>query len=449
MKPVDKNSLSLYRKLAGLAVVGLTSAVAQADGSDTATWNGITLYGIYDIGVAYQTHGTPLSQDWIAGLGYLIQKNSNHSIFSVAPNGLSQSKIGFKGTEPLINDVSFIFNLETGFSPQSGEITDAVGSLVHNNGIALQNQTSGSDSSRAGQLFNGGAYAGLSSKTYGTLTFGRQNTLLLDNIVAYDPMGGSYAFSLIGFSGATAGMGDTEDARLDGSVKYVYQYQHLHVGALYQFDHYDASPGAAWQANVGFDAAGFTADFIYGHKNDAIALSSLSAAQVATLPVNSLSATISDDTSYTVDMTYAHGPLKAFAGYEHIKYENPSDPLTAPFTGLGGYQVSVVNNTAFPNAKILQVYWAGLKYQFNSHADLSAAAYHYNQNSYKGNGCSDASAASCSGTLDAYSVMADYKWTKRFDTYGGVMFSHVADGLANGYLNTSTADPMIGMRFKF
>ena len=64
---------------------------------DSLTWNGVTLYGTFDLGVAYQTHGTPLSQDWMVGLGYIISKNSNKSITSItAPNGLSQSRIGVK-----------------------------------------------------------------------------------------------------------------------------------------------------------------------------------------------------------------------------------------------------------------------------------------------------------------------------------------------------------------
>src|SRR5262245_65987967 len=40
-------------------------------------------------------------------------------------------------------------------------------------------------------------YVGVSSP-YGTLTVFRQNTLRLEGIVAYDPMGGSNAFSPIG-----------------------------------------------------------------------------------------------------------------------------------------------------------------------------------------------------------------------------------------------------------
>jgi predicted porin len=81
--------------------------------------------------------------------------------------------------------------------------------------------------------------------------------------------------------------------------------------------------------------------------------------------------------------------------------------------------------------------------------DLTGAWYHLDQNSYKGNGCSDNSASSCSGDENVYSLMGDYKWTKRFDTYAGVAFSKVADGLSAGYLHTSSADPMVGLRFRF
>ena len=41
-------------------------------------------------------------------------------------------------------------------------------------------------------------------------------------------------------------------------------------------------------------------------------------------------------------------------------------------------------------------------------------------------------------------------WTKRFDTYVGVMYSKVSGGQANGYLfATDTFDPTIGFRFRF
>ncbi len=268
----------------------------------------------------------------------LGKSSSDKSQTSIAPSGLSQSKVGIRGKEMITGDLSFVFNGEMGFNPQSGNLADAPKSLIHNNGVALANQKTAGDGSRAGQFFNGQAWGGLSSPEWGTLTFGRHVTILGENIVKYDPMNGSYAFSPIGYSGMTGGMGDTEDVRLDDSVKYQWKYDMFHVGALYQFGKSDSSPGEAWQGDVGFDYAGFSVDGIFGHKKDALALASLSAAQVAGtsttpgLPLNSLAATVSDNTSWTLAASYTAGPWKLSAGYDtsSTKIRTCRSPFRSP-----------------------------------------------------------------------------------------------------------------------
>ena len=104
----------------------------------------------------------------------------------------------------LPDGLSAIFNLQTGFNPQSGKLSDGLGSIVQNNGLPVNMQNSFADSAKDGQAFNVAAYAGLSSPTYGTLTYGRQNALTSDGVVNYDPMSNSGAFSLIGFQGLPA-----------------------------------------------------------------------------------------------------------------------------------------------------------------------------------------------------------------------------------------------------
>ena len=162
------------------------------DGS--LTWHGITLYGGIDMGLAYQTHGTPLSNSAGFGLGYLISKNSNKPYFGAAPNALSASNIGLKGNEELFPGLSAVFNLQTSFLPTSGRLADGLGSIVQNNGVPLASQTTFADSSKDGQALNTAAYGGLSSPVYGTLTYGRQNSLTLDGVIAYDPMNASGAY---------------------------------------------------------------------------------------------------------------------------------------------------------------------------------------------------------------------------------------------------------------
>ncbi|MGO4777630.1 porin, partial [Lysobacter sp. 2RAB21] len=85
-------------------------AHAADDKAAPLTWNGITLYGAVDIGVAYQNHGVPVSQDMYTGVAYLVTKNSRDSITAIAPNGMSQSKLGLKGDIPLAEDLSGVFN---------------------------------------------------------------------------------------------------------------------------------------------------------------------------------------------------------------------------------------------------------------------------------------------------------------------------------------------------
>ncbi|WP_018973405.1 porin [Rudaea cellulosilytica] len=461
-----KKSLLCTAVLAGLAM----SATALAADDGTLTWNGVTLYGIVDIGVAYQSHGAPLSQDQYVGLDYLVSKNGNKSTTSVAPNGLSQSKVGLKGTEKITDGLDFVFNLEMGFNPTSGRLSDATASLVHNNGLALTDQKTGADGSRAGQVFNGPAFAGVSSKEFGTLTLGRHNTVLTDVIGKDDPQGGSYAFSVIGYSGATAGGGNTENVRADNSVKYNYKYENFRVAAMWQFGKNDGSPGDGGQISVGADFGGLSVDGVYAFKNTSIAAGSLSAAQIAPctgtkvppacgLAHDSLAATISDNESWTLAANYkVNDQWKLFGGYEQITYSNPSNPLAAGFDGLGGYTISVTNNNAYAFDKKLKVSWVGAKAQLTKEWSLTGGYYHYDQNDFHSvvqNGvavrapCSNVSAAQCSGNLDAFSFVVDYRFTKRFDTYAGFMYSKVADGLANGYLHDNNTNVMAGFRFQF
>ena len=440
-----KKSVLALAVLAGIALSGSAAA------ADDLTWNGITLYGVVDVGLAYQNHGTPYTDSWYPGAEWMISKNSNKSVSGIVSNPMSQSRVGLRAKEEINDEFAFIANVEMGFQPTSGALADAPKSLIGNNGVALANQKSGGDGSLAGQVFARGAFAGFSSKNYGTLTAGRQNTLSLDNVGKYDPMNGSYALSIIGYSGVTGGFGDTEDARLDESVKYVYKYDMFHVGALYQFGKTNSSPGEAWQLGGGFDYAGFAVDVLYGKKKDALSLGSLSAAQVATagVPFESLAATVSDNEAWQLAGSYTNGPWKVSGGYERIAYSNPSLAVAPGFAGLGGYWISFTNNAAFPHDKILKVSWLGLKYNITKDLDITGAWYGYDQNAYGTVKCSNSSAANCSGGEDVWSVRLDYRLTKRFDIYAGAQTSSVTDGLSNGFLFRRTVASVVGARFQF
>jgi predicted porin len=444
---------------AGVAQAQSAAGPVPQPNDDSLTLKGITLYGIVDVGLQYDTHSAPFSDYHPAGATNLVAKDSVKSVVGATPSNMSQSRIGLQGIESLnTGDWYGIFRLETFFNPQSGEISDALKSMAVNNGRALANQTTNLDSSIAGQVFQQ-SFVGLSSATFGSITFGRQNTILADGFAKYDPQHGSQAFSLVGMSGTYAGAGDTEDRRLDNSLKYVGVFGPAHAAAEYKFNNsHGGSNNSAVQASIGAEYLGASVDAYYANTIGGIAAATLSAAQVATLPAgdsvtNSLAGTISDNTTYAVMALYNFGAPKVFAAYEHIQYSNPKTPVEAGFDDIGGYRIAYVNNTAFPNNKVLQVFWVGGTYTLWSKLDLTVDYYGIKQNSYgigANAGCHGTKAATCSGDENVFSFSADYRFTKRFDIYAGGMYSEVQGGLANGFIyNTNNFNPTVGFRWRF
>ncbi len=172
---------------------------------------------------------------WNNGVSNIITKQSTHGPqWLWTPNGLSQSVVGIKMSEPIswASGWSLIGVAETGFNPYGGDLAWAQRAQVQNNGKSLFLQNANADSSRTGQWDNSQGFIGVSNKTYGTLVVGRVNTLSLDAINAYDPMGGSYAFSPLGYSGSYAGFGDTETARANTALKYRVDIQNFRLGGL-------------------------------------------------------------------------------------------------------------------------------------------------------------------------------------------------------------------------
>jgi predicted porin len=438
---------------------------------DGVCWRGVCVYGNFDMGVGYQNHGAPLNNQSTVGVNYLISKQSNGSYFGVAPNALTSSFIGLRGKQEIADGLYAVFNLQAGFSPESGTNSNGIGSIVQNNGLGLAAQNSFADSSKAGQMFNNAAYAGISSPIWGTFTYGRQSALTSDAVVNYDPMGNSNAFSVIGFQGATGGGGDTENRIYDNSFEYRVNVGPVRLAVETQLRNGgNSGTGNAFEGDVGFDYLGFSFDALGSKIDDAISASTLSAAQVtainaAGLPqgLGPISATISDNTAFMLVAKYTIGQFKLFGGYEHINFANPNNPLAAGAFIEGGYTAGVVNNTNFTTDKVLQVFWIGGKYAATRDLDLTLAYYHEEQNSFiVGNGsnptgsCNTAVSSGCSGQLDAVSFVADWRFAKHFDSYAGIMWSQVSNGLANGFLlatpgvnKVSTYAPTVGMRYQF
>src|SRR5215469_7710710 len=121
-----------------------------------------------------------------AASGNIVRQNSRQSPIGLTPSNMGQSRVGLQGIEPLGGDWAAVFQIETFFNPQSGELANSAKSLTANNGKALTAQSVGVDGSSAGQAFQT-AFVGVESKRFGRLTFGRQVTLLSEGGIKYDP----------------------------------------------------------------------------------------------------------------------------------------------------------------------------------------------------------------------------------------------------------------------
>jgi predicted porin len=166
------------------------------------TWMGVTFYGTVDVGYAYIHNGSHPSGAQYYGAGYTIFSSPyNHGeVSTLNNNGLQLSNVGLMIEEQLGGSFTAIGKLETQFNPISGELGDACASLLRFSGTSLFNQEKNNDGSRCGQAFANAAYGGVSNPIYGTLTAGRQGSLVNDGMGTYDPIAGAPAFSLLGYS---------------------------------------------------------------------------------------------------------------------------------------------------------------------------------------------------------------------------------------------------------
>jgi len=464
----------------------------------TLTFHGITLYGAYDVGVGWVSHGLPENGYNYEGAS-LVNRNGYEHRFLVAPNNLQQTGLGIRGKEEFLPGWSVVFNASTGINPQSGLLANASQTDIINNGLPRASYSYAIDGARAGQPFNDEIYAGISSTQFGMLTFGRQRSLGTDAMLQYDPAGGSYAFSYIGYNGTMAGGGDTEDSRWDDALKYRFTYGPVHFGAMYKFA--DGSGGcfsasATWTAanctpesahnNAwGFDLGGnhgkFSADIVFQHYNQAISVlnpllgpQSLSAPfqsttnSINTNPItganligttNTLYGIVTDNNGVIVAAKYAWDPFKFFAGYEYIWLNNPSNPLGVGASDQGGYILSGVEDNNLDSERLLNIWWAGVKYAADSKTDVTLSWYQQRQNDFRQPpACTPASfRASCAGMLNEGSLYTDHHFTKRFDGFIGLAYSFVQGGLAIAiphgpgvpYLHNSNFAPTVGARFAF
>jgi predicted porin len=407
------------------------------------SWGPFTVYGTYDIGLGYNTNGAAYNAAWNNGVDSFITNQNKGVKWLWTPNGMSQSVIGLKMSQSLapigLAGWSLIGTIETGFNPYYGYLADAQQSQVRENGLPLVAKSANNDSSRTGQWDNSQGFIGVSNKTYGTLTVGRVNTLSLDAINSYDPMGGSYAFSPLGFSGSFAGFGNTEAARANTAVKYrldipypSFYGANFRVAGLVQWGGYDQGNGTTglYQGQAGGDINLFqgspyggtlSMDLIGSWAKDVVNVGTFNgtctqitkgafagqATCTSGLPTGysntDVTATLSNNTGFLATAKYKVQALTVFGGYAWLKQANPSDDFLNGFETIGGWNVPATINQSLPGAKafptawtnftnftdprIAPYFWVGAKYAITPQLDVTGAYYYLQQSNFNTTAC--------------------------------------------------------------
>jgi predicted porin len=445
---------------------------------------GVRFYGTIDAGFGYQTNSAKF--DKLANVNYFPAKNSLGGRWLPEFNALSASNIGLQIKEPLWAGWSFVGQVESSFLPDSLQLLNGAHSVYTAVNTPLIRETAIGDSSTQGKFYNNLGFAGFSNDTWGTLTFGRQNSMGQDLYLTYDPMGVAAGFSVPGFFGGFAGGGDTQDRRDTTAIKYRVSIANWHFGAYGQVGGYGEGNGSkgAIQGDVGADfkvgPGVFSADVEAGYRKSAVALGLSGASDISGVGVpngtQTMTATISNNTNVIVGTKYTLDRLKLYAGYEWIQFANPSD-VYAPGTGFtdiagdfvcaGCQAVNFTNisTTSFSHGdKIQQLAWVGGRYALTDSLDVVSAYYHVWQNDFSGGGavknssgvitsnaCSVVSTAqaSCAGSLDAASILLDWKFAPKWDTYIGTVYSRLNGGMDSGFLAKDNWATTAGLRFRW
>lgn len=289
-----------------LALLG--GACVSSIGCANAQAQSVTLYGIIDTGIEYLNHAN-------AAGASIVREPIN--------TGTAPSRWGLLGKESLGGGWEAVFTLESGFEAGSGA------------------------SKQGPRLFGRQAFVGLNGP-YGAVTFGRQYSMLLQELTQFSWIGSN----IYGFGSLDPWI---PNSRADNTIAYRNSFGNVNVGLSYAFGR-DNSPtggfntpgegtcagelpgnpsacrewsamlsytGDPWGIGVGYDSQN-------GGPGNAVNLFN----GIAPLPFAS---STNRDTRFLANAYYKSGPLKVSAIWEHRHVQ----PQTAAGAGITTNQMTV------------------------------------------------------------------------------------------------------------
>jgi len=440
-----------------LAIAALTAFAGAAQAQSS-----VTIYGLLDVGIMGQSNSNMLNgSTGGTSAGYGASSSSsypkNGNSFGFMQGGQSASRLGFKGMEDIGGGSKVIFTLEQGVNTDNGS---QFASGLPGNGkttAGMGDMSNTGDSSNQGQLFNRGAFAGVSNDKWGTLTLGRQQTLMLDNIGGYDPVN-AQQFSPLAFSGQFGGGGTTDNARANGALKLQEKFMGFDVNALYAPGGYAGNNGVGTrlEGQIGYETAKWGIQAITSFQEDATALAGASYGQAiaagAVSPTGSTNAGTNQVTATvyntrSTQLTAKWAPLDKLWLKGGFQYQNLGTPSNIQYVQgqpvlPNGSGFSVFSYTAATTPLIRNTWWLGANYDFTPAIKGSLGYYQQNANP---------NATTLAGRTTYISAMAEYYLSKRTNLYAAasqVNFTGSAVG-APSYSNANVNPTTVNQQFTY
>ncbi|MQR00871.1 porin [Glaciimonas soli] len=349
------------------------AGVAQAQTS-------VTIYGIIDLGLNYTSNVDGLTR------------------VQMASGDVQGSRLGFKGTEDLGNGLSAVFQLENGFSANTGTL------------------------GQGGRLFGRQAFVGLSSTTAGTITLGRQYDSIVDYI---GPLTSNGNWSGYLFSHPLDNDNTDNSFRINSSLKYTSaNYSGFTFGGLYGFG------GVAGSANTN-NTYSLGASYVNGPLAVAAGFMQLNNPGA---PSNQASGSVGNDYNFVASKQKTAGiginytfPTATTLGFVYTGTNLDNPTATSYFDGTntnllpgGGATLSTLKFTNYElnlKQQITPMFFVGAMYVY-THANYDTSV---GQSKLKWN---------------SFGLMADYNLSKRTDIYSQLLFQKVSGdtGSVGSYL---------------
>jgi len=393
----------MKKSLLALAVLGAFAGAAQAQSS-------VTIYGIIDTGVTYQSKAVTAAGGTNTG-----------SKFTVNSGVIQGSRLGFKGVEDLGGGLSAVFTLEAGFKNDTGALDD---SKVSND------------------LFRRKSVVGLSGG-FGTVLAGRQ-TDYADTISAYTAVND--------FGGVTQNSGSAlnrlQGTRTQNSVSYTTANLSGFTGNLiYGFGEQagSVSSGQAFGLAGKYDNGplGLGINYYQAKAGSTPSDTSLLAAGTAGTSTNTYTDTATYGSSaakvLNVVASYQFGPARVYGNWSRVK----QDLNTQAFTGLT--TANNLLNATLGLSKKADMFELGTAYSLTPSLKLLAAV-DYTTATFDG--------LSSKGKLTQFNLGTDYWLSKRTDLYAFLSNIRAKDMKNPGTVDTTGNDASqtavtVGIRHKF